>query len=53
MDQIETDREYLNHVLRNSTARIEGCLKEIETTLLEMAQAVRTFREGLEEKDEG
>jgi hypothetical protein len=45
--QLDIDREYLNHVLRNSTARIAGCLKEIEITLREMAAAVKTFRESI------
>jgi hypothetical protein len=49
-DQRQKDLEYLNHVLRNSTARIAGCLKEIEITLLEMGEAVKGFREGREEE---
>jgi hypothetical protein len=47
MDQLEKNREYLNHFLRNGSVKIEGCLKEIETTLLEMAGAVKSFRESI------
>jgi GTP1/Obg family GTP-binding protein len=44
MDQLDKDRQYLNHVLRNSTARIAGCLKEIEITLREMNEVMKQFR---------
>ena len=47
-DQRQKDLEYLNHVLRNSTARIAGCLKEIEITLLEMGEAMKGFKESCE-----
>jgi hypothetical protein len=48
-DQLEINREYLNHVLRNSTVKIEGCLKEIETILTFMKTSIKEFNESLKE----
>jgi hypothetical protein len=44
---IEKSRENLNHVLRNSTVKIEGCLKEIETILIFMRASIKEFVETL------
>ena len=43
MDQIEKDLEYLMHVLRNGTAKIEGHLRAIEEACISMRKAVETF----------
>jgi len=52
IDQLEINREYLNHVLRNSTVKIEGCLKEIETILIFMRTSIKEFVETLKNGQE-
>lgn len=40
---LQTRLTYLGHVLRNTTACIEGCLREIEARLKEAIEAVEAF----------
>lgn len=42
--QIDKDMEYLMHVLRNGTAKMEGCLREVETFCADMRRAIETFK---------
>ena len=47
--QLEKNMEYLAHHLLNGTAKMEGCLREVEGICRDMRTAVRVFRNGLPE----
>lgn len=51
LEQIMVDLKYLKHMLLNGTCKIQGCMKEIETIVREMSEAVKACREALEVRD--
>ena len=48
-DQQIKNLKYLGHVLRNGTANIEGCMREIEKELKRMVEAVNVYKEDLDD----
>ena len=46
-DQQTKNLKYLAHVLRNGTANIMGCMKEIEKELADMTEAINTYKKDL------
>jgi hypothetical protein len=51
--QLDTDMEYLMHVLRNGTTKIEGCLGELESFCRDMRTALEGFKSCLLKEDNG
>ena len=49
MEQEKKNLKYLSHVLRNGTANIEGCMREIEKELKRMVEAVKAYKEDLDD----
>jgi len=49
-DQQSKNLEYLSHFLRNGTANIQGCMKEIEKQVKIMIEAVNTYKKDLEDE---
>ena len=47
-DQQSKNLKYLGHVLRNGTANIMGCMKEIEEELKLMIKAVNAYKKDLD-----
>ena len=47
-DQQTKNLKYLGHVLRNGTAKIQGCMREIEKEFKLMTKAVNTYKEDLD-----
>ena len=50
-DQQIKNLKYLGHVLRNGTANIEGCMREIEKELKHMVEAVKAYKEDLDDEN--
>ena len=48
IDQQSKNLKYLSHALRNGTANIMGCMKEIEKEMANMIKAVNTYEKDLE-----
>ena len=48
LDQQAKNLEYLGHYLRNGTANIMGCMKEIEKELRLMIETVNTYKKDLD-----
>ena len=51
LDQQAKNLEYLGHFLRNGTANIMGCMKEIEKQLKIMIEVVNTYKKELDADD--